>query len=93
MADKQIQNILSFQRPLLGKEIKEWVLFHTDNETEYTPIAVQLKRFGNIVDEKTYRIDMHPRKSWHGKEHKFKPNVVRINENSLSNELGEGKKQ
>ena len=52
MAGGQIRNILSFQQPLLGKEIKEWVSFHTEHETEYTPIAVQLKRFGNIADEK-----------------------------------------
>lgn len=40
-----------------------------------------MKRFGNIADEKKYRINMHPRKSWHGKEHKFKPNVVRADKN------------
>jgi len=75
-------NILSFQRPLLGKGIKEWVSFHTEHETEYTPIAVQLKRFGNIADGKRYRINMHPRKSWHGMEHKFKSNVVRVEEDT-----------
>ncbi len=76
-----MQNILSFQRPLLGKEIKEWVSFHTANETEYTSIATRLKRYDNLADEGLYRISMHPRKSWHGKEHKYKPNVIRINAN------------
>ncbi len=75
-----VHNILSFQRPLLGKEIKEWVSFHTANETEYTSIAAHLKRYDNIADDGKYRIDMHPRKSWHGKEHKFKPNIIRSNE-------------
>ena len=79
MAEKRIGNILSFQRPLRGKEIREWISFHTEHTTEYTPIAVQLKRFNNISDEGEYRIDMHPRKSWHGKEHKTKPIVERIN--------------
>ena len=73
-----MKNILSYQQPLLGKEIKEWVSFHTANETEYTSIAAQMKRFNNIADEKLYRIDMYPRKSWHGKEHKYKPNVIRV---------------
>ena len=82
MGKTNMPNILSFQRPLLGKEIREWVSFHTEHETEYTPIAVQLKRFDNIADEKRYRINMHPRKSWHGMEHKFKPNVVRVEEDT-----------
>ncbi len=80
MKKTNMPNILSFQRPLLGKEIKEWVSFHTENETEYTPVAVWLKRFDNIADGKTYRIEMHPRRSRHGKEHKFKPNIVRVDE-------------
>ena len=74
-----MQNILSFQRPLRGKEIKEWVSFHIANETEYSRIAAQLKRFDNITDEGTYRIIMHPRKSWHGTEHKYRPIVIRQN--------------
>jgi hypothetical protein len=73
-----MRNILSFQQPLPGKEIKEWISFHSANETEYTPIANQMKRFGNLSDKVLYRIDMHPRKSWHGKERKYKPNVVRV---------------
>jgi len=78
MAGEQIPNILSFQRPLLGKEVKEWVSFHTEHETEYTAIAVQLKRFGNISDEANYRIVMRPRKSWHGKECKYKPVLLSV---------------
>ena len=72
-----MQNILSFKQLLLGKEVKEWVAFHTANYTEYTPIAIQLKRFDNIADEGLYRIIMRPRKSWHGKERKYKPIIVR----------------
>lgn len=74
-----MQNILSFQRPLLGKEIKEWVSFHTANETEYTPIATQMMRYDKLSDEETYRIIMHPRRSWHGKEHKYRPIITRLN--------------
>lgn len=74
-----MKNILSFKQPLLGKEIKEWVSFHVANETEYTPIAKDLMRFDNLADEESYRIDMRPRKSWHGKERKYKPIIIRIN--------------
>ena len=74
-----MKNILSYRRPLLGKEIKEWIAYHTTTaRTEYTPIAAQMKRFDNIADERLYRIEMYPRRSWHGKEHKYKPNVIRV---------------
>ncbi len=75
-----MQNILSFKRALLGKEIKEWVSFHTENDTEYTPIATHLKRYDNIADDRLYHIDMHPRDSdlWYSKERKYKPIVVRL---------------
>ena len=75
-----MRNILSFQQPLSGKEIKAWIAFHMANETEYTPIAKQLQRFNNISNEEKYRINTRPGKSWHGKEHKYKPNVVRVND-------------
>ena len=74
-----MKNILSYQQPLPGKEIKDWIAFHTANETEYTPIAIQMRRYDNICDEEAYRIIMHPRKSWHGKEHKYKPIITRLN--------------
>ena len=75
-----MKNILSYQQLLLGKEIKEWVSFHTANETEYTSIAARLKRYDNIADDGLYRIDMHPRGSdlWYSKERKYKPIVVRL---------------
>ena len=74
-----MKNILSFKQPLSGKEIKEWVSFHTANQTEYTQIAKYLIRFDNIADEELYRIDMRPRKSWHGKERKYYPIIIRLN--------------
>ena len=55
-----MKNILSYQQALLGKEIKEWISYHTATETEYTPIAAQMKRFDNIAEERLYRIDMYP---------------------------------
>ena len=77
MAGEQIRNILSFQQPLLGKEIKDWIVFHTANETEYSAIAAQMQRFSNIADEEKYQVVMHPRKTVFGERFR-KPIVVRI---------------
>ena len=80
-----MRNILSYKQPLQGKIIKEWISFHNANETEYTPIASQMKRFGNISDDNLYCIDMRPRmtgylrpnRSWRVKKRKIRPAVVR----------------
>ena len=74
-----MKNILSYQQPLPGKEIKDWIAFHTANETEYTAIAAQMQRFGNIADEEKYQVVLHPRKTVFGERFR-KPIVVRIKE-------------
>ena len=72
-----MKNILSYQQPLSGKEIKDWIAFHTANETEYSAIAAQMQRFGNIADEATYQVIMHPEKTIHGERFR-NPIVVKI---------------
>ena len=73
-----MKNILSYQQPLPGKEIKDWIAFHTANETEYSAIASQMQRFGNLADEAAYKVILHPGKTVHGERFR-KPSVVRIN--------------
>ncbi len=72
-----MQNILSYKQPLTGREIKDWIAFHTANKTEYTPIAAQMQRFSNISDQAKYRIVLHPGKPIHGERFR-KPIVVKI---------------
>ena len=64
-------------RALPGKEIKDWIAFHTANETEYSAIAAQMQRFSNIADEERYQVILHPEKTVHGERFR-KPIVVRI---------------
>lgn len=52
-----IKNILSYNGiPLLGKEIKEWIKFHTDNETSHTREAKYMLKFLNINDNLFYTV-------------------------------------
>lgn len=39
-----------------GKEIKEWIKFHTENQTEYTNEARQMIDYLNISDDVEYKI-------------------------------------
>ena len=53
-----MKNILSYARgtKIKGKEIKEWVRFHIENQTEYTDIANNMIRYLNISDDAEYQI-------------------------------------
>lgn len=75
-------NILSVtNKPVLGKEIKEWILFHQKNKTEYTKIAKRMVRFENISDEKLYRIVLRPSGTGCGEVQRYHPIVVNISDN------------
>ena len=51
-----MRNILSFNSPLRGKEIKDWIRYHTENQTEYSRIAKKMHRFSNISDNDMYDV-------------------------------------
>lgn len=51
-----MKNILSFNSPLRGKEIKDWIRYHTETQTEYSRIAKKMQRFLNISDNDMYDV-------------------------------------
>ena len=79
-------NILSVtNKPLLGKEIKEWILFHQDNETEYTKMAKRMARFENISDDKLYKIVLRPSGTGCGEIKRYHPIIVNVFDNWKEN--------
>lgn len=53
-----MRNILSYSpcTRFKGKEIKEWIKFHTENKTEYTKEANKMIDYLNISDDVEYKI-------------------------------------
>ena len=53
-----MKNILSYAPSIKikGKEIKEWIKFHTENRTEYTCEAQKMICYLNICDDADYQI-------------------------------------
>lgn len=75
-----MKNILSYNNGnFCGKEIREWICYHTDNQTEYTRIAKSMIRYvDTLVDDRIYRIDLSPSGTCCGEKKRHKPNVVLI---------------
>lgn len=53
-----MRNILSYSShtKFKGKEIKEWIKYHTENKTEYTIEAKKMVGYLNILDDAEYQI-------------------------------------
>lgn len=53
-----MKNILSYKpsTPIKGSEIKSWILFHTEKQTEYTNIAQKMIKYLTISDNDFYTI-------------------------------------
>lgn len=53
-----MKNILSYSSGarFKGKEIKEWIKYHTENQTEYTKEARKMIDYLNISDDEEYGI-------------------------------------
>ena len=53
-----VKNILSYASGtrFKGREIKEWIKFHTENQTEYTKEAKKMINYLNISDDEEYNI-------------------------------------
>ena len=51
-----MKNILSYipGTKFTGKEIKEWIKFHIENQTEYTKEAKKMVEYLNISDDAEY---------------------------------------
>ena len=53
-----MRNILSYSSytRFKGKEIKEWIKFHTENQTKYTKEAQHMIDYFNILDDVEYYV-------------------------------------
>ena len=72
-------NILSYTNtPISGKTIKQWILFHTVNQTEYTHIARTMMRYMNLNDDHQYVVELRPSGTGCGERKRYKPNIRRF---------------
>lgn len=53
-----MRNILSFKpgTKIKGKEIKDWIRYHTENQTSHSVEAKKMTKYLNIDDDKFYVI-------------------------------------
>ena len=65
-----MKNILSYASDtrFKGKEIKEWIKYHIENQTEYTKEAKKMINYLNISDDGEYGIS---KGSYQASERKF----------------------
>jgi len=76
-------NILSYQQPLLGSLIKDWILFHIENGTEYSTIARRMKKYMSISDEQYYNVCLRPKSTASGEATRYHPIVIKENKTDL----------
>ena len=54
---QNMKNILSYQdAKFSGKEIKDWIKYHTENQTSHTHIAKDMRKYLNIDDNTMYKL-------------------------------------
>lgn len=71
-----MKNILSFvNKPISGKTIKQWILFHVVNQTKYTKVARTMTRYMNLIDGRQYRVELRPVGTGCGERKIHKPNI------------------
>lgn len=77
-----MRNILSYQyMPFLGKEIREWIEYHIENNTEYYKIAYSMRRYlKTIYNDRRYRVDLNPSGTACGERKRYKPNLILLEE-------------
>lgn len=51
-----MKNILSYKLGTIfsGKEIKEWIKYHTENQTSKTDVAKKMVKYLDIADDEKY---------------------------------------
>ena len=73
-----MKNILSYNMPLKGAEIKHWIKYHTENQTEYSFMANRMLRFLNISDDLEYKVVLSPKGTGCGESKRYHPIVVKV---------------
>lgn len=52
-----MKNILSYQQPISGAEIKKWIRYHQENQTSHTKQANKMSRFlATLKDNRMYKV-------------------------------------
>ena len=75
---ENMKNILSFMnRPISGAEIKQWITYHIEHETEYSKIARSMIRYLNISDNRAYVVNLSPPGTGCGERKKKRPALIR----------------
>ena len=73
-----MENILSFvNKSVSGKEIKQWITYHTTHETEYSKIAYSMVKYLNISDDRAYVVNLSPPGTGCGERKKKRPTLIR----------------
>ena len=52
---KPPRNIIRFDQ-VSGREIKDWIWFHSHNGTRYTQLAKGAGKYFNLLDNEQYRV-------------------------------------
>lgn len=73
-----MKNILSYNMPLKGAEIKHWIKYHIENQTEYSFMANRMLRFLNISDDLEYKVVPSPKGTGCGESKRYHPIVVKV---------------
>ena len=75
-----MKNILSFKpgTPILGREIREWFNYHSENQTSHYKAAKYIKkRFFNIKNDRFYTVTFSSPFSRDPRQARFVPHIVR----------------
>lgn len=76
-----MKNILSYvNRPVYGREIREWVQYHVLNETEYSRIARRMTCYLNCLDDRLYVVETTAEGTGCGERRRGFPVVRRFEE-------------
>ena len=79
-----MKNVLSFyKRAVSGKDINEWIEYHTNNQTGHSRIARYFKRHYHIVDSRQYVIISQYDELWPYKKNK-PPMIYRFDKHDWS---------
>lgn len=66
-----LKNILSYTNQLKGKEIKEWIRYHSEHSSEYSMIAIHMQKYLNISDNDMYMVIYNSKGTGCGERNKW----------------------
>lgn len=77
-----MRNILSLNgQKISGKEIKDWITYHSTNSTSHTKVAKHMVKYLNIEDYAYYCIELSPSGTSCGTRKRYYPDVIKVDRN------------